>query len=85
MADGARIVVYAAAAANLAIGAVKLWAFAFTGSTAMLTEAIHSFVDTGNEALLLFGMAEFGFFRGSFLAGVGIGVAPGASRIGPQE
>lgn len=34
----------------------KLAAFALTRSSAVLTEAIHSFVDTGNQVLLLFGM-----------------------------
>jgi len=49
-------VVYAAIGANLAIARCKYVAAAFTGSTAMLAEAIHSTVDTGNELLLLLGM-----------------------------
>ncbi len=56
MATESRIAVYAAGAGNLAIAASKAVAFLMTGSTAMLTEAVHSFVDTGNQALLLFGM-----------------------------
>jgi cation diffusion facilitator family transporter len=56
VAQNSKLAVYAAVAANLAIGATKLVAFAVTGSSAMLTEAIHSFVDTGNGGLLLFGM-----------------------------
>lgn len=54
-AGGARKVVLAALAGNLAIAATKFAAFAFTASTAMLTEGIHSLVDTGDQMLLLIG------------------------------
>lgn len=50
-----RRVVYAALAGNVAVAATKLAAAVVTGSAAMFSESVHSIVDCGNEALLLYG------------------------------
>lgn len=55
---GSKKVIYAALAGNALIAATKFAAGTFTGSSAMISEAIHSLVDTGNQGLLLFGIAR---------------------------
>jgi len=53
---GSKIAVVAAIAGNLVIAVIKFIAAAITGSSAMISEGIHSLVDTGNGALVLLGM-----------------------------
>src|SRR5438876_663310 len=87
-ARSSRRVLYAALLGNVLVTFTKFGAAVFTGSAAMLSEAVHSLVDTGNEVLLLYGLRRaavpadeehpFGHGRElyfwSFVASIGIGI-----------
>ncbi|MDZ7714885.1 MAG: cation diffusion facilitator family transporter [Balneolaceae bacterium] len=58
MASGSKKVILAALIGNGLISITKFFASFITGSSAMLSEGIHSLVDTGNQILLLFGLKQ---------------------------
>jgi len=58
MSSGSKKVIIAALFGNALISVTKFTAAFFTGSSAMLSEGIHSLVDTGNQILLLYGMKQ---------------------------
>ncbi len=58
MAAGSTKVIVAALIGNGLIAVTKFAAAAYTGSSAMLSEGVHSVVDTGNQVLLLFGLKQ---------------------------
>jgi len=72
MAGSSKKAIYAALIGNALIAVTKFAAATYTGSSAMLSEGIHSLVDTGNQVLLLHGIkraqrppdAEFPFGHG---------------------
>jgi len=93
--SGSNAVVLAALAGNIAVAVTKFIAAALTGSTAMLTEGVHSLVDTANQVLLLVGQKRaveppseshpFGYgmetYFWSFVVAVMIFLAGGAVSI----
>lgn len=54
--SNSKLSLYGALGANAAIAIIKFASAMFTGSSAMLSEGIHSTVDTSNELLLLLGV-----------------------------
>ena len=58
MAASSNRVVHAALAGNALVAITKFVAAWWTGSSAMLSEALHSCVDTGNQLLLLYGLLQ---------------------------
>src|SRR5262245_42630730 len=51
-------VIYAAMAGNCLVAVTKFIAGSWTGGSAMMAEGVHSLVDTGNQALLLYGLRQ---------------------------
>jgi len=77
---GSKLAVYSAIAANTLVMVAKFAGWGLTGSGAMLSEAIHSVADLGNQVLLAIGLRKshrpadaehpFGYGREAFVWGL---------------
>lgn len=56
MASESKKIIIAALIGNTLISIMKFIAASMTGSSAMLSEGVHSIVDTGNKILILYGL-----------------------------
>ena len=53
--SSSKTTVYAALVGNILVAITKIAAAVWTGSSAMMSEAVHSVVDSSNQVLLLYG------------------------------
>ncbi len=56
MSHGSTKAVLTAVVANTTVSIAKFIGFSFSGSSALLAEAVHSLADTANQALLYLGL-----------------------------
>ncbi len=77
--NSSKTAVYGALVGNVLVAVTKLGAALWTGSASMMSEAIHSFGDTGNEILLLYGMRRASLRPDDSAALVGILLAAGGT------
>jgi len=55
---GSKLFIYVALAADIGIAITKFIAASITGSSAMISEGIHSVIDSVNQLLLLWGIKK---------------------------